>query len=139
MLGEMIGEFSGKITGARVLEVEGTAPKVEVSFQGTGTLLAQAMTDLGTYWQTIRPAGSLYGEGRVVMMTAEGEAAVWTGFGVGTPAGPVPAARYAVAGSFVTASQQLARLNSITTAIEYNVDEDWNYSYKIWDWQASSG
>jgi hypothetical protein len=32
MLGEMIGEFSGKITGARVLEVEGTAPKVEVSF-----------------------------------------------------------------------------------------------------------
>jgi hypothetical protein len=44
-----------------------------------------------------------------------------------------------VAGSFVTASQALARLNSIATAIEYNVDQDWNYSYRIWDWQPSSG
>jgi len=139
MLGEIIGEFSGKITGARVLEAEGPAPKIEVSFQGAGTLLDQGMTDLGTYWQTVRQGGSLYGEGRVVMMTAEGEAAIWTGFGVGTPAGPVPAARYAVAGSFVTASQALARLNSIATAIEYNVDQDWNYSYKIWDWEPSSG
>src|SRR4051812_12842514 len=139
MLGDVIGEFAGKITGSRVLESKGPAPKVEVSFQGSGMLLDRAMTDLGTYWQTVRPGGSLYGEGRVVMMTADRGAAIWTGFGVGRPAGPVPAARYAVAGSFVTASQEMDRLNSVLTAIEYNVEENWTYSYKIWDWQPSAG
>ena len=36
MLGELLGESSGRITGTRVLPTEGQQVKVEVSFQGSG-------------------------------------------------------------------------------------------------------
>ena len=39
MLGEQIGEETGQITAMRVLPAEGAGPKVEVSFQSSGTLL----------------------------------------------------------------------------------------------------
>jgi hypothetical protein len=38
MLGEKLGESSGKFTGTRVLSAR-PDPKLEVSFQGRGTLL----------------------------------------------------------------------------------------------------
>jgi hypothetical protein len=134
MLGEVLGESSGTILGTRVLPSEGQQIKVEVSFQGKGHLLGEEIMDIGTYWQTIRPGGVLYGEGHVLMMTPQGEVADWIGFGVGRPTGPPPAASYAVSGSFQSASQKLSRLNSIVTAIEYEVDENSNYRYKLWEW-----
>ena len=62
MLGERLGESAGKITGIRVLPTEGQQIKLEASFQGQGTLLGQPMSDFGTYSQTMRPDGTLYGE-----------------------------------------------------------------------------
>jgi hypothetical protein len=100
MLGELLGESAGKITGTRVLPSEGQQVKVEVSGQGSGQLLGEAMTDMFTYWQTVRPGGVFYGEGHVLLMTPSGEIAAWSGFGVGQPTGPSPAAHYAVCGSF---------------------------------------
>ena len=41
MLGEMIGESRGKISGMRVLPSQGQSPVVEVSFQSGGKLLGQ--------------------------------------------------------------------------------------------------
>lgn len=69
------------------------------------------ITDLGAYWQVFRPGGVLYGEGQVVMLTDDGELAPWIGGGAGRPTGPGYAAK-------------LARLNGVTTAIEYEVEED---------------
>ena len=135
MLGELLGESTGKITGTRVLPSEGQQIKVEVSFQGSGTLLGEAITDIGTYWQTIRPEGVLYGEGHVLMMTRDGAIADWTGFGVGRPTGPAPAAHYGVCGSFQPASGKLARLASVANAIEYDVEQDGSYHWKLWEWK----
>ncbi|MFQ5875360.1 MAG: hypothetical protein ACE5JL_16390 [Dehalococcoidia bacterium] len=135
MLGELLGEASGKTTGVRVLPTEGQQVKVEVSFQGSGKLLGVDMTDTGTYWQTIRPGGVLYGEGHVLMMTKEGEIADFTGFGVGRPTGPSPAAHYGVCGSFQTTSEKLAHLNTIATVFEYDVAEDGSYHWKMWEWK----
>jgi hypothetical protein len=135
MLGELLGESTGKITGTRVLPSEGQQIKVEVSFQGSGTLLGEAITDIGTYWQTIRPEGVLYGEGHVLMMTRDGTIADWTGFGVGQPTGPSPAAHYAVCGSFQPTSGKLARLASVANAIEYDVEQDGSYHWKLWEWK----
>jgi hypothetical protein len=135
MLGELLGEASGRTTGVRVLPTEGQQVKIEVSFQGSGRLSGVEMTDTGTYWQTIRPGGVLYGEGHVLIMTRAGELADWTGFGVGRPTGPSPAAHYAVCGSFQTASQKLAHLNTIATVIEYDVAEDGSYHWKLWEWK----
>jgi hypothetical protein len=68
MLGDRLGESRGKIIGARVLPSEGQQIWMEVSFQGHGTLLGQEINDTGTYRQTVRPGGVLYGEGHVLMM-----------------------------------------------------------------------
>ena len=40
MQGEKIGEESGKVTSQRVLPNPGGGPKMETSFQASGTLLA---------------------------------------------------------------------------------------------------
>ena len=50
MLGDQIGEEKGKITGQRVLDVEGGIPKLETSFSATGKYKGVEVIDTGTYW-----------------------------------------------------------------------------------------
>ena len=133
-LGDQIGEASGRITGTRVLAPEGQPVKVEVALQGSGTMLGQQITDVGTYWQTLRPGGVLYGEGDNLFLTAEGESAHWRGFGVGRPTGAFPAGHFAVCGSAQSDSQALGRLNEVATAIEFDVGEDGSYRWTAWEW-----
>ena len=73
MLGEQLGESARKVTGTRVLSTEGPNSRVEVSFQGRGTLLGTDITDFGTYWQMVWPGGILHGEGKVLILTADGD------------------------------------------------------------------
>ena len=49
MLGEKIGEISGKVTMQRVLPNLGGDPKMETSFQATGSVLGTNIKDTGTY------------------------------------------------------------------------------------------
>ena len=134
-LGDQIGECSGRITSTRVLAPEGQQVKVEVSLEGRGRLLGEDITDFGTYWQTFRPGGVLYGEGNNLWLTDEGENIVWRGFGVGHPTGPPPAGHLAVSGSAQTESQSLARLNSVANVVEYDVDAEGNYRWTLWEWK----
>jgi hypothetical protein len=134
-LGDQIGEASGKITGTRVVTpLGGHTRQIEVSFQGSGSLLGHDITDIGTYVQTLRPGGVLYGEGDVLYITADGESAQWRGFGVGRPTGPFPAGHFAVCGSTETESRAWRRLNEIATVAEYDVDQEGNYHYTTWRW-----
>jgi hypothetical protein len=135
MLGEKLGEATGKTTGVRVLPTEGQRIKVEVSFQGSGRLMGTEINDTGTYWQTMREGGSLYGEGHVLMVTKDGGIADWTGFGVGRPTGPAPAAHYAVSGAFQSVPAKLAHLGTIVTAIEFDVDQNGGYRWQLWEWK----
>lgn len=41
--------------------------------------LGQEIIDTGTYWQTVRPGGVLYGEGHVLFMTSAGDVVDWVG------------------------------------------------------------
>ena len=77
MLGEKIGEISGKVTMQRVLPNLGGAPKVETSFQANGSLLGTNVKDTGTYWTVVRPDGTHYGEGQGVIITKDGKMATW--------------------------------------------------------------
>src|SRR5262249_24258307 len=135
MLGELLGEASGKMAGVRVLPTEDQQIKVEVSFQGQGKVLGQEIGDVCTYWQTTRPGGELYGEGHLVMMTKDGGVGEWIGFGVGQPTGPPPAAHYAVAGHWDSAPAKMARLLGVATVIEYDADQNGNYHWKMWEWK----
>ena len=136
-LGDQIGEASGRITGTRVIAPSGTQRQVriEVSFQGSGTVLGQDVTNIATYSQTLRPGGILYGEGDALYITGDGQSAHWKGFGVGRPTGAFPAGHFAVCGSVETESQALGRLNEIATVLEYDVDQEGNIRYTMWEWQ----
>src|SRR5207249_11591377 len=84
MLGEKIGEMSGKINSQRVLSNVGGGPKMETSFQANGSLLGTNVRETGTYSTVVRPDGTLYGEGQGVTITKDGKMATWTGDGIGT-------------------------------------------------------
>lgn len=135
MLGEMIGESRGKVTGNRVLPSEGQAPKVETSFQESGKILGVEVTDMGTYWSVARAVGGLYGEGQGVIMTKDGEMAAWTGQGVGRFTGRGSAHSFRGAIYYQTTSAKLARLNNIAVVFEYETDENGNTHGKFWEWK----
>jgi hypothetical protein len=81
-LGEQVEESRGKITGQRVLSVEGI-PKMETSFVMEGNYKGIPSTDIGTYTTVLRE-GVLHGEGQGIVTTKDGQGmASWTGQGVG--------------------------------------------------------
>jgi hypothetical protein len=136
MLGEVLGEGSGKMIGTRLLSQEGPEFKIEATIQGSGKVLGEDVTELTTYWQTMRPGGSLYGEGQVLYMTKKGETLIWKGFGVGRPTGEPPAARFAVCGAFHTVPPRFERLLGAATVTEFEIKSDGSYSYKSQEWAA---
>ena len=136
-LGDQLGESSGRITATRVVPSVAGPAQIEVIFQGSGNILGEEITDLGTYLQAVRPGGVLYGEGDVLFLTNTGESAQWTGFGVGRPTGPFPAGHLAVCGSVQTTSESMSRLNSIATVVEYNVEQNGDYHWTLWEWKPS--
>jgi hypothetical protein len=83
MLGDKIGEEAGKVTVQRVLASTGGGPRMETTFQATGTILGVGHKTTGTYTSEMRSDGTLYGEGHGIVMSSEGGGATWVGSGVG--------------------------------------------------------
>ena len=137
MLGDKIGESTGRITGTRVLPGDDYRyVKMEVSFQETGNVYGVAATDIGTYTVFERVPGQLYGEGRGYLGTADGEGAIWNGHGVGKMSGSGMAMsfRYSVAYQ-AGATGKLARLNDVLVIGEHEVDEAGNTKTTLWEWK----
>jgi hypothetical protein len=130
MLGEMIDELVGKITGIRVIE----GARVESSFAGHGKILGVDAKEMGTYTSTMTPAGVLNGEGHGLAMSAEGDALSWRGHGIGrlTDKGG-QSFRYSLV--IQTASSKWARLNSVLAIGEWEVDAEGNGHGKLWEWR----
>ena len=134
MFGEKIGEASGKITSQRVLSNLGGGPKMESSFQATGSLLGVNFRETGTYWTIVRPDGTLYGEGQGVIMTKDGKMATWTGHGVGTTKKDGTAS-YRGAIYYQTMPPKWSRLNKVAVLFEYEVDANGNTHSEYWEWK----
>ncbi len=136
MLGEKLGEMHGKVTGQRVLPTEGGVPKVETSFEISGTLLETETTLMGTYWSVVRADGSLYGEcpWQGVLMTQDG-VGTWAGSGVGHFTGDGTGVSFRGPLYFQGNSQNLARLNKICTIYEWEVDGNGNADLGLWEWK----
>ena len=132
MLGEQIGETKGRRLVRRVISTD--PPTAEVSFEDAGQLLGVPTTGMGTYTSTIRPDGSLLGDGQGLNMTQDGETVTWTGTGVGK-FGPGGSVSYRGMLFFQTASQKLARINNACGAFEYEVDASGDTISKIWEWK----
>jgi hypothetical protein len=136
MLGEMLGEEIGQMTGMRVLATEGL-PKVEVSFQASGTLNGVHMTDAGTYVSVARPNGTMLGEGQGVIMGENGERAMWRGQGRGrfTGRGSAVSWRGAIFYEVAPGSDAFLPLNEVAGLFEFEVDETGKTEAKLWEWK----
>ena len=134
MLSDKIGEMSGKISSQRVLSIAGGRVKMESSMQGNGTLLGAKVKEIGTYVATFFPDGTQHGEGRGIMITADGEIATWTGHGVGK-ANKDGTASYRGSLIFETIPAQLSRLSNIAVVFDYTVDADGNTHSDYWEWK----
>ena len=132
MLGELLGETTGKRIVRRVLSTE--PPKVEVSFEDSGKMLGIKTTGFGTYSSIVRPDGTIYGEGEGVMITQDGEMIAWKGSGLGKfkERGAVS---YRGILYYRTTSQKLARLNSAAGVFEFEVDPQGKTHSKVWEWK----
>jgi hypothetical protein len=134
MLGEKIGEISGKITMQRVLPSLGEDPKMETSFQATGSGLGINVSDTGTYSTVLRKDGTQYGEGQGVMAIGGGEIATWTGHGVGVR-NKDGTASYRGALYFQTMPPRWSRLSKVAVLFEYAVDAEGNTHSEYWEWK----
>jgi len=134
MLGDRFGEDVGKVTSQRVLPAVNGAARMETSFQSTGSIYGVGINETGTYVETMRPDGSLYGQGQGVLMGKGGESATWTGQGVGTMKKDGSISYRGVC-CYQSASPAWARLNSIAGVFEYEVDAQGNTRGQLWEWK----
>ena len=141
VLGELIEEESGKITGQRVLDVEG--PKMETSFKMNGKFGGIEGSDIGTYCTVMREGsepGVMYGEGQGVITTKDGQGmATWTGQGIGigrfTGQGKISFRGSVFYRTTSTGGGKLSSINNIVGVFEYEVDGQGNSTVKAWEWK----
>jgi hypothetical protein len=128
MLGELIGEFTGKNTISRVLP-DG---KIETSNQGTGKLLGMDAFLMST--ATVSVANGVYvGEVNSLITTMDGGAVMMKGNAVSWQSEKGGTTR--AASIQTTQSQKLIRLNKVVAVHEYETDEMGNWEGRIWEWK----
>jgi len=137
MLGDQIGEYSGRVTGTRVLPGDDYRyVKMEVSFQQSGQVYGAQSEDYGTYTVFERVPGQLYLEGQGFTGTADGEGAIWNGHGVGKLTGQGMAMSFRFSIAFQAGeSGKLARLKDVLVIGEHEVDASGNTKTKLWEWK----
>jgi hypothetical protein len=134
MLGERIGDATGKVTSQRVLPDPAGAPRMETSFEARGSLLGILTKDTGTYVTRLRPDGTLYGEGQGITMSAEGDAGTWVGQGVGT-FNKDGSLSYRGAVYFQSASPKWSQLNRVAALFEYEVSAEGVTRSQLYEWK----
>ena len=137
MLGEEIWNGSGQTTGTRILPGDDFRYiKMEVSIDGTGKALGADARNVGTFTAFERVPGQMYAEGQGIIMTADGESAIWNGHGVGRPTGDGMgmAIRYSVAYQ-ASPTGKLAALNGVLGVGEFDSRADGSWSDKTCEWK----
>jgi hypothetical protein len=132
MLGDVISEGTGKRVVRKVLSADPLT--VEVSFEDSGKVLGLDYTGFGTYSSSVRPDGSIFGEGEGASMTQDGELVTWKGSALGRFK-EKGAVSYRGILYYRTTSQKLARLNAVPGVFEFEVDSEGNSTAKTWEWK----
>jgi hypothetical protein len=135
MLGDKLGEEHGRVTTRRILPGEDFRYiQMEISFETEVTVLGVQGQNIGTYKVWERIPGQMYAEGQGIIMTADGEGAIWNGHGVGhmTEQGVAFAASVAIQ----TNSTKLQRLNECLMLVEHHADNDGGAHSELYEWKA---
>ena len=131
MLGDMIGEFKGQVTGVRIL----SGGKVETSEQASGNILGNLATWLATSTSTPMVNGVVMAEGEALVTTEDGEVVMIKKSGIGWSTGKGRKATRRGVFFHATKSQKLARLNKVVGVWEFESEENGNWHVKIWEWK----
>jgi hypothetical protein len=134
MIGEMVGELTGRQTGVRLPRHHGGEMKIERTMEAKGTMLGEEVMFISTTWSREKPQGGMYTKGHALMMTKKGEKVKLWGSGISIPrSGPgwsVRGVRY-----LQTTAPALAHLNNVALVFEIEVDEDGTYRDRMWEWK----
>jgi hypothetical protein len=133
MLGQKLGQESGRVTSRRVLKADGP-PCVEISFAAEGTILGVKHRSIGTYESVVRADGMMFGSGQGVAMGGGGEMGSWKGQGLGTftKDGGV---EFRGVIFFSTASPAWQQLNKVVAVFEYSEKADGTTQLEAWEWR----
>ena len=134
MLGDKLGNVTGKVVLRRVLSSGSGAARTESTQRGTGTLLGVKYQETSTYESELRPDGTVFGMGQGIYMGTGGEMATWTGQGVGTFAKDGGVSFRGAIYLYAT-SAKWQRLNAVAGLFEYEVDADDNYKATLNEWK----
>lgn len=133
MLGELIGETTGKMSGQRVIDLEG--PTVETNVSSMGTLKGVQVTETLTFVSGPTSKGVIHGIGKGVINTKDGQIATFTGEGIGK-FDSTGVLKWRGALFFHTNSEgNLQFLDNMVGVFESDVDALGNFTDKIWEWK----
>jgi hypothetical protein len=134
MLGEMIGELTGKITCQRIIRCHSKDLKLERTLEMKGKILGMEVTFIATTKTWERPQGGMFSDGNGVLMTMKGEKVIMHGSGVSTaikgPAASIRGVRYAQ-----TTAPSFSRLNNVAIPFEIEIMADGTVHDKWWEWK----
>jgi hypothetical protein len=134
MIGEVIGELTGKIAGQRVTRSHHGELKIERSMESKGKILGKDVTFIATVRLRERPQGGMYVEGNGIMTTMNGEKVILHGSGITIPGkGPgmnTRGIRYAQ-----TTSPSFSRLNNVALVFELETMTDGTTHDRMWEWK----
>ncbi len=133
MIGDVIGELTGKIIGERIIRHHHGDVMFEKTMESKGKVFGTEVTLFATIRVRERPQGGMYAKGNGVLLTANGEKVVLRGAGISVPAKDhmsMRGMRYAQ-----TAVPALARLNNVGLAFEIEMMKDGTVRDKMWEWK----
>lgn len=136
MLGDQIYEGRGKITGIRVLEIEGpNGVKTETSYTMQSKLKGIDVTENGTFTAVMRSENKQYGEDKTIIVAHDGSSVgTMISRGIGQTTGPEKLSfrGFAIMGPSNTG--KLAAFNNMTIVFDTEVEGE-NLSAKGWEWK----
>ena len=138
MLGDLLAEEKGLITGKRVLEpdIHGQ-PRIEISAIGEGKIRGKIeYTEIWTYTTEQSLDGVQFGQGIGIMTIKEINEPVYIkgqGKGKTTESGIL---RFVGTDFYSTSSNgKFSFLNELVGIFEYEPEKSGNYTAKVWEWK----
>lgn len=131
MLGELIGEFKGKVTGVRILP-EG---KTEMSIHGSGKIIGVDATYASTGAFTHLDNNVLMEVGNGLITTIDHDFATVNIMRISVSTGKGKVGSFRDVSHYLTKSEKLSRLNKVIGVSEFETDEKWGWILKIWEWK----
>jgi hypothetical protein len=128
MLGELIGEFKGNVTGVRILP-EG---KTEMSIHGSGKIIGIDATYASTGVFTLLDNNVLMEVGNGLITTIDHDFAAMNIMRISVSTGKGRVASFRDATYYFPKSEKLSQLNKVIGVSEFETDEKGDWILKVW-------